>query len=122
MINANEFEEMKTIIQKTYYKKVFTEELYIEHDINQYLYSKYIKYFKEEYKEHVTYKQCRSMECKNLIQMEIDANKCKGCGICQRNCPVNAIEGEGREVRKINQEKCIKCGTCLTKCPFAAIR
>ena len=48
LINANEFEEMKTIIQKTYYKKVFTEELYIEHDINQYLYSKYIKYFKEE--------------------------------------------------------------------------
>lgn len=81
-----------------------------------------LKYFKEEYKEHVTYKQCRSMECKNLMQMEIDANKCKGCGICQRNCPVSAIEGEGRDTRKINQEKCIKCGTCLTKCPFAAIK
>ena len=48
LINTNEFEEMKNIIQKTPYKKVFTEELYIEHDINQYLYSKYIKYFKEE--------------------------------------------------------------------------
>ena len=81
-----------------------------------------LKYFKEEYKEHVTYKQCRSMECKNLMQMQIDSNKCKGCGICQKNCPVNAIEGDGRNVRKINQEKCIKCGTCLIKCPFKAIK
>ena len=81
-----------------------------------------LKYFKEEYKEHVTYKQCRSLECKNLMQIEIDANKCKGCGICQKNCPVNAIEGEGRDIRKINQDKCIKCGTCLTKCPFGAIK
>ena len=56
------------------------------------------------------------------MQMEIDPNSCKGCGICQRNCPVEAIEGEGRDIRKINQEKCIKCGTCLTKCPFKAIK
>ena len=81
-----------------------------------------MKYFREEYKEHVTYKQCRSKECKNLTQIEIEADKCKGCGLCQKNCPVNAIEGEAREVRKINQEKCIKCGTCLTKCPFKAIK
>jgi len=81
-----------------------------------------LKYFKEEYKEHVTYKQCRSMECKNLMQMEINPSNCKGCGICQRNCPVGAIEGEGRDIRKIDQDKCIKCGTCLTKCPFGAIK
>jgi len=81
-----------------------------------------LKYFREEYKEHVTFKQCRSKECKNLTQIEIEADLCKGCGLCQRNCPVNAIEGEGREVRTINQEKCIKCGTCLTKCPFKAIK
>lgn len=81
-----------------------------------------LKYFKEEYKEHVTYKQCRANECKKLMKIEIKADLCKGCGICQRNCPVNAIEGEGREVRKINQDKCIKCGTCLTKCPFKAIK
>lgn len=81
-----------------------------------------LKYFKEEYKEHVSYKQCRAKECKNLAKMEIDTSICKGCGICQKNCPVNAINGEGRDVRIIDQDKCIKCGTCLTKCPFHAIK
>ncbi len=81
-----------------------------------------LKYFKDEYKEHVSYKKCRAKECKDLTQIEIDVNLCKGCSLCQKNCPVNAIEGEGRDVRVINQEKCIKCGTCLTKCPFKAIK
>ena len=45
----------------------------------------------------------------------------KDAGLCQKHCPVNAIEGEGREKRKINQDKCIKCGTCLNNCPFKAI-
>lgn len=81
-----------------------------------------LKYFRDEYEEHVNDKYCRSKECKNLTQIEITADLCKGCGLCQRNCPVNAIEGEGRDVRTINQEKCIKCGTCLTKCPFHAIK
>ena len=111
------FDEAKRLVSEKYNRKIrnpFDLEPEEEELIG--------KYFKEEYKEHVTYKQCRSMECKNLMQMEIDPNSCKGCGICQRNCPVGAIEGEGRDIRKINQEKCIKCGTCLTKCPFKSIK
>ena len=53
--------------------------------------------------------------------VEIDPEKCKGCGLCQKNCPVAAIEGEARDKRAIDQEKCIKCGTCLNSCPFKAI-
>ena len=61
------------------------------------------------------------MECKALSRIEIDEEKCKACGLCQKNCPVNAIEGEGREKRHINQDKCIKCTTCVRTCPFHAI-
>ena len=67
-----------------------------------------LKYFRDEFEEHAVDKVCRALEC-------------KGCGLCQKNCPVSAIEGEGRDKRVINQEKCIKCGTCLTTCPFKAI-
>lgn len=80
-----------------------------------------LKYFKEEYLEHVNQKQCRALECKAMSEIIINDEKCKGCGLCQKHCPVNAIEGEGREKRIINQDKCIKCGTCLTSCPFKAI-
>ena len=80
-----------------------------------------MKYFKEEYKQHVTQKECKALECKAMAKITINQDKCKGCGLCQKNCPVNAIEGEAREVRTINQDKCIKCGTCLTSCPFKAI-
>ncbi len=80
-----------------------------------------MKYFREEYKEHVVQKECNALECKAMAKITINPDKCKGCGLCQRNCPVNAIEGEAREVRVINQDKCIKCGTCLTSCPFKAI-
>ena len=80
-----------------------------------------MKYFMDEYKEHVIDKTCKTNECKALARIEVIPEKCKGCGICQKNCPVNAIEGEGRDVRVINQDKCIKCGTCIQKCPFKAI-
>ena len=69
-----------------------------------------LKYFREEFHEHAAYKQCRALECKALSKITINAEKCKGCGLCQKQCPVNAIEGEGRDKRIINQEKCIKCG------------
>ena len=81
-----------------------------------------MKYFMDEYKEHVFDKKCRTNECKKLAKITIDPQKCKGCGLCQKNCPVGAIKGEGRDIREIDQTKCIKCGTCIAKCPFHAIQ
>ena len=80
-----------------------------------------LKYFREEFRQHAIEKECRTLECKALSKIMIDPEKCKGCGLCQKHCPVKAISGEGREKRVINQDKCIKCGTCLTNCPFHAI-
>ncbi len=80
-----------------------------------------LKYFRDEYEEHVIDKNCRAKECKAMSKIIIDPEKCKGCGLCQRSCPVSAIKGEAREKREIDQDKCIKCGTCLASCPFKAI-
>ena len=80
-----------------------------------------LKYFKEEYKEHVIDKKCKTGECKALAHIEIDAEKCKSCGLCQKSCPVNAINGEARDKRVIDQNKCIKCRSCVMACPFKAI-
>lgn len=80
-----------------------------------------LKYFREEFRQHAMEKECRALECKAMAKISVNKEKCKGCGLCQKHCPVNAIKGEGREPRIINQDKCIKCGTCLTSCPFHAI-
>ena len=80
-----------------------------------------LRYFREEFKEHAVDKNCRALECKAMSKITINEEKCKGCGLCQKSCPVEAIEGQAREKRVINQDKCIKCGTCLTSCPFKAI-
>ena len=80
-----------------------------------------LKYFREEFRQHAIEKECKTLECKALSKITIDSEKCKSCGLCQKHCPVNAIEGEAREKRTINQDKCIKCGTCISACPFHAI-
>lgn len=84
-----------------------------------------LKYFRQEYIDHIVKKECASGECKlkaKELQVQIDENICKQCGICQKNCPVSAIDGEVRKGPfKINQEKCLKCGVCIEKCPFKAI-
>lgn len=80
-----------------------------------------LKYFRNEYREHALMKECKSLECKALTTIQINQEKCKGCGLCQKSCPVSAIKGEDREKRTIDQSKCIKCGTCKDKCPFKAI-
>ena len=80
-----------------------------------------IKYFRNEYEEHIRDKKCATKECKALATIEINPEKCKGCGLCKRNCPVDAISGELKQVHKIDLDKCIKCGTCISKCPFKAI-
>lgn len=80
-----------------------------------------MKYFEDEYREHVVDHECRAKECKELTKIEINPELCRGCGLCKRSCPVEAIEGEPGQKHHIMQEKCIKCRTCLTKCPFKAI-
>jgi len=81
-----------------------------------------LKYFRNEYIEHVVEKKCSTHTCKALGQIVIEVEKCKGCSKCARVCPVQAIEGKIKEPFKINKAKCIKCGACLGTCPFGAIK
>lgn len=81
-----------------------------------------LRYFKDEYIEHIVDKKCRAGVCKNLVHVTIDKDLCKMCGICQKNCPSGAISGElGKTPYIIDQNKCTKCLICVDKCPFNAI-
>ena len=80
-----------------------------------------LKYFRDEYEAHIKEQKCPAGECKALAEIKINPELCKGCGICKRQCPVNAITGEVKTPHVINKDICIKCGACVDKCPFKAI-
>ncbi len=80
-----------------------------------------LRFFRDEYETHVRDKKCPAGVCKGLIAYRIDPEKCKGCTLCVRNCPAEAIHGSVKQPHTIDMDKCIKCGTCIDKCNFGAI-
>ena len=80
-----------------------------------------LHYFRDEYVAHVVDKKCPAGVCKDLLMYEIVADKCKGCTLCAKKCPVDAITGERKEAHVIDTNKCIKCGVCISNCKFDAI-
>jgi NADH-quinone oxidoreductase subunit F len=81
-----------------------------------------IRNFRDEYEAHIRDKRCPAGACQKLRSISIDAEKCKGCSKCARQCPVNAISGKIKEPFVIDSSKCVKCGACVSACPFKAIK
>ena len=80
-----------------------------------------LKFFRDEYIAHVVDKRCPAGVCKKLLNFSIDPEKCKGCTLCARKCPVGAISGTVKNPHTIDTTKCIKCGACMDNCKFGAI-
>jgi NADP-reducing hydrogenase subunit HndC len=80
-----------------------------------------IRYFRNEYEAHIKEKRCPSGACKSLIRYSIEAEKCRKCGICAKQCGVNAIKGDKATPYEIDNFTCIKCGACIKACPFGAV-
>ncbi len=80
-----------------------------------------IEHFRDEYEAHINEKRCPAGKCKSLLSYFVDADKCKGCTLCLKQCPANAIIGKVKEKHVIDNSKCIKCGACIEKCKFGAI-
>ena len=80
-----------------------------------------LKYFRNEYEAHIKDKKCPAGECTALVTYKVDKNKCVGCTLCARNCPVSAISGIVKKPHEIDSLKCIKCGKCKENCRFGAI-
>lgn len=81
-----------------------------------------LKYFREEFDQHIDHKKCPAGVCTALYEMSIDPDKCTGCMVCLRNCPVQAISGAKQKPHLIDRTKCIKCNICYTVCKFDAVR
>ena len=81
-----------------------------------------LKFFRQEYIDHIYNGKCEAGVCKSLIRYEVIEDKCRGCTLCARNCPVKAIKGAVKQPHVIDQSKCIKCGVCQANCKFGAIR
>lgn len=81
-----------------------------------------LKYFRNEWEEHINEKRCQAKACKSLIDFYINPEVCQACLLCQKECPAGAIEGDKNQVHWITQEKCIKCGTCSEVCNFHAVQ
>lgn len=80
-----------------------------------------LKFFRDEYNAHIIDKTCPAGVCKALLSYFIDSEKCRGCTLCARNCPVQAISGSVKNPHIIDLDKCIKCGVCMEKCKFDAV-
>jgi NADH-quinone oxidoreductase subunit F len=80
-----------------------------------------LRYFRDEYIAHIEEKRCPALVCKAFIHYMIDNEQCTGCGVCKRNCPEHAIEGERKGPHSIAQDKCVKCGICYDVCKFDAV-
>lgn len=81
-----------------------------------------IKYFRNEYEAHINDKKCPAKSCPDLLEYTIDADKCRGCTLCAKKCPANAISGEVKSAHRIDPDKCIKCGSCVSVCRFGAVK
>ncbi len=80
-----------------------------------------IRYFRDEYEAHINEKRCPTCECADLVTYYIEADKCKGCTLCSKKCPVSAISGDVKQPHIIDMDKCIKCGQCKSVCRFDAV-
>jgi len=80
-----------------------------------------LRYFRDEYEEHIHEQHCPAKVCRGLFRFEIDAELCKGCGLCAKKCPTQAIQGERKQPHVIDQVKCTRCGTCFEVCPFGSV-